>query len=55
MTIILNELLASREPEKGFQSLAVHPPTWQALGKPKSWELGTSVLFDLRSSASLPC
>lgn len=55
LTIILNELLAVREPEWRFQSLAVHPPTWQALRKPKSWELGTSVLFDLRSSTSLPC
>lgn len=50
LTIILNELLAAREPEWGFQSLAVHPPTWQALGKPKAWNLGTSVLFDLRYS-----
>lgn len=55
LTIILNELLAGREPQWGFQNLAVHPPTWQALGKPKALELGISVLFDLRSSISLPC
>lgn len=55
LATILNELLAAREPEWGFQSLAVHPPTWQALRKPKAWELGTSVLFDLRSPTSLPC
>lgn len=33
LTIILNELLAAREPERGSQSLAVHSPTWKALGK----------------------
>lgn len=54
LAIILYELLAAREPEWGFQSLAVHPPTWQALGMPKAWDLGTSVLFDLRSSTSFP-
>lgn len=34
LTIILNEL-AVREAEQGFQGLAVHRPTWQALGKAK--------------------
>lgn len=36
-----------RTQEWGLQSLAVQPPTWQAVRKPKAWELGTYVLFNL--------